>query len=88
MTGSECIYCDAPGCDTTGFGPDTAVHANTCPTVTGLYPVTAADVGIPCPRCRVLFDLDDVYTHAHTDRTNIVEIVCVGCAVLLAEELS
>lgn len=66
-------------------------HADDCPMVTGLFPVTMAELGMRgpndpyahgmiCMDCHAPFALGDVY--ARRDVDGVFEIVCVGCRVL------
>lgn len=74
-----CVYCFAPGCET-----KTAVHALTCPEMTGLYPVDADDIqrGMVCAECGCEFKQGDVYAHLRTGDDEVFIVVCVGCQVL------
>lgn len=82
-----CIYCGADCED------EEAVHANDCPSNTGLYPVTPQELGMRGPRdpyaygmrcmdCGSEFKLGDLYAHRPTEQTDVFEVVCVGCRVL------
>lgn len=79
-----CVYCQAPGCE-----DGSAVHLPDCPSVTGVYPVTRDDVekGMVCTQCGSEFSLDpdeqDTYALLRTERSNIFEVVCLGCKVQL-----
>lgn len=73
---THCVYCGAD-CDNTA--PD---HRETCPAVTGVYPVDMADM--ECGRCSAPLSLS--YHLVRVDGLpDVVEAVCAGCA--LAAEL-
>lgn len=71
-------------------------HGPECPSTTGLWPVTAADLGergpndpyahgMICMDCEVAFKVGDLYALRPTDDDDVFEIVCVGCRVLNPE---
>lgn len=83
-----CIYCGADGCE---YG--TAVHADDCPSETGVFPITvedskcfacgAATGSMHCMDCNAELKLGDHYTHRWIE-DDVGEIVCLGCAALEA----
>lgn len=66
---THCVYC---GADCTHPEPG---HRDTCPAVTGVYPVDEPDMA--CARCAAPLDL--VYHLVHI-ADDIAECVCAGCA--------
>lgn len=74
-----CIYC---GCDCHESPPE---HRDDCPQTTGVYPITEfeTDHQIVCTECREPFKTGDSYCHQAVEgETDIVSVVCVGCAIL------
>ncbi len=79
-----CVYC---GTDCWPE-PENQGHHESCPSITGLYPVRDADLvphGFGCCRCPVMFRVGDQYVliDAVTSRPATCpergEAVCVGC---------
>lgn len=81
-----CVYCMA---DCSEGDPE---HAADCPSTTGLFPVTGADLGIrgpddpyahgmTCMDCGAEFKVGDFYAQRQVE-SHLFEIVCVGCSVL------
>lgn len=85
-----CIYC---GSDCEEGETD---HAPDCPSNTGLYPVSAQDLGMRGPRdpyahglccaeCGSELRVGDYRTHQRTERDDVFVTVCVGCQILHPE---
>lgn len=76
-----CVHCGAAWFGEAFPDPD---HSPECPMVTGLYPVTADDIGCICAGCGAPFKIDGAKVERvvskHRDFT-VVVLVCVGCAV-------
>lgn len=66
----HCIYC---GADCTDTEPD---HRASCPAMTGVYPVNEHNMAC----CRCLEPLALTYHHVEIE-TDVVEVVCAGCAL-------
>lgn len=80
MKNRPCVYCGAAWWGERFPDPD---HTIDCPMVTGLFPVTDAEVAdqMVCPICHDEFARGDSYARVPiTDDT--VVIVCIICAVL------
>ncbi len=75
----RCVYCGADCWPE----PENQRHHESCPTVSGLYPVRAADLvphGFGCCRCPVTFRVGDRYVLIGTATVpEFGEVVCVGC---------
>lgn len=83
--------------DPDNYDPDVE-HMSDCPSVTGLYPVTAAVLGlVTCPACSHEFGhgmvcmdcgdefhVGDLFAHRQS-APDICEVVCLGCRVLNPE---
>ena len=73
-----CIYCLADCHE-----PD-ATHREDCPSNTGLYPVTQAELephGMVCMDCEHVFELGEFYVERDI-ANRVVEVICVGCGAL------
>jgi hypothetical protein len=75
-----CTYCKCDCDDFPGAKPD---HAEDCPDVTGLFPVSVKDIRehLQCLDCSEPFKPGDYYVQVREEH-DIADIVCLGCGML------
>lgn len=79
-----CVYCEATGCES-----GDADHAEDCPIVTGIFPVTLRDMWpngpAQCSTCHTLLWPGDTYSTIPQEPIGGIPVglvACTGCAIL------